>query len=194
MHDICKNQIPPPVPLRHASARSTTCGKPSCPACWPEGNSSRRTASRWLWVSRAPRYEKAFQQLHGEGLIELPPPAAMRTTMIALEQIDATDARAHVHLNAIFHRALVAAAGNTVLADLYASLSARQDLVAMVSVSIAPARLALINREHRALIQAIAAHDATGTQAILAAHLSPVGEIMAHLPAGATSRPWTRIA
>lgn len=178
-------------------------------------------------VSRTPVRE-AFQQLHGEGLIELlprrgarvrvvtaaelveiyqarlalesfaiaalcrhrlPPPAAMRTTMIALEHTGAAEARLHVRLNAAFHRALVNAAGNSVIAGLYASLGARQDLVAMTSVSIDPDRIALINHEHRALVEAIEAHDASRAIAVLQTHLSPVGEIMARLPAGSVSLP-----
>jgi DNA-binding GntR family transcriptional regulator len=110
------------------------------------------------------------------------PPALMRHTLAQMQTEPAEHAEAHVRLNGVFHNALVAAAGNGVIAELYASLSSRQARVAMTSLGLEPGRQQVILAEHEALVAAIAAHDAAAAIAVLTTHLRPIREIVSQLP------------
>lgn len=113
----------------------------------------------------------------------LPVPAAMTTLQAAMTELAESDLIGHVALNQQFHRALVGAAGNAVLIELYDGLRARQQHVAMTAVRSKPERRAIILAEHAALLDALAAHDAAEAIAILDRHLRPVNEILSRLSA-----------
>lgn len=81
-----------------------------------------------------------------------------------------------------FHRAIVNAAGNTVLAELYDTLRSRQQRVTVRALEARPERLTVINEEHRALVAALDAHDVKEASRLLEEHLRPVSEVMSVLP------------
>jgi DNA-binding GntR family transcriptional regulator len=110
------------------------------------------------------------------------PPPLMVETLAEMKLQASQSGFAHVQLNSIFHRALVAAAGNSVVTALYDSLNSRQERVAMTSVGIDPGRRRIILDEHIALVEALAAHDADAAVAVLTEHLRPIREIVARLP------------
>ncbi len=82
-----------------------------------------------------------------------------------------------------FHLAIVTAAGNSVLTELYGSLRSRQQRVAVRALEARPERLTVINAEHRALFAALDRCDEPEATAILHRHLRPVPEIVSALPA-----------
>jgi DNA-binding GntR family transcriptional regulator len=110
------------------------------------------------------------------------PPPLMVDTLAAMKLQAGESSLAHVRLNSVFHRALVAAAGNSVVTALYDSLSSRQERVAMTSTSIEPGRQRVILDEHIALVAALGAHDAEAAVAVLSEHLRPIREIVSRLP------------
>ncbi|MER6670066.1 GntR family transcriptional regulator [Amycolatopsis japonica] len=81
-----------------------------------------------------------------------------------------------------FHRAIVNAAGNTVLTELYDTLRSRQQRVTVRALEARPERLTVINEEHRALVAALSDHDAKEASRLLEEHLRPVSEVMSVLP------------
>ncbi|MFI9454161.1 GntR family transcriptional regulator [Amycolatopsis sp. NPDC052450] len=81
-----------------------------------------------------------------------------------------------------FHRAIVNAAGNTVLAELYDTLRSRQQRVTVRALEARPERLTVINEEHRALVAALDDHDVKEASRLLEEHLRPVSEVMSVLP------------
>ncbi|MBE1574528.1 GntR family transcriptional regulator [Amycolatopsis roodepoortensis] len=81
-----------------------------------------------------------------------------------------------------FHRAIVNAAGNTVLTELYDTLRSRQQRVTVRALEARPERLTVINEEHRALVAALNAHDVKEASRLLEEHLRPVSEVMSALP------------
>ncbi|WP_410646038.1 GntR family transcriptional regulator [Amycolatopsis sp. cmx-4-54] len=81
-----------------------------------------------------------------------------------------------------FHRAIVNAAGNTVLTELYDTLRSRQQRVTVRALEARPQRLTVINAEHRALVAALNDHDAKEASRLLEEHLRPVSEVMSVLP------------
>lgn len=81
-----------------------------------------------------------------------------------------------------FHRAIVNAAGNTVLTELYDTLRSRQQRVTVRALEARPERLTVINEEHRALVAALNDHDVEEASRLLEEHLRPVSEVMSALP------------
>jgi len=81
-------------------------------------------------------------------------------------------------LDRSFHRAMVDAAGNSVLTELYDTLRSRQQRVAVRALTARPERLTLINSEHRALVAALDEHDEAEATRILHQHLRPVSEAL----------------
>lgn len=81
-----------------------------------------------------------------------------------------------------FHRAMVQEAGNTVLLELYDTLRSRQQRVAVRALTARPERVETINKQHRAIVDAIANHDAVGSLQLLKLHLRPISEVIAALP------------
>jgi DNA-binding GntR family transcriptional regulator len=85
-------------------------------------------------------------------------------------------------LDRSFHRAMVDAAGNSVLTELYDTLRSRQQRVAVRALTARPERLTLIDSEHRALVAALDEHDEAEATRILHQHLRPVSEVISALP------------
>jgi DNA-binding GntR family transcriptional regulator len=106
-------------------------------------------------------------------------PAAMKDLA---DQIDragaASDWFERARLDREFHLALVAAADNSILTELYASLRSRQERVAVSALTIRPERIATIDAQHRALIEALNDNDPKTATTILAAHLQLVPEVI----------------
>ena len=112
----------------------------------------------------------------------IPVPEEMAVLLAEMRRLPATDLLGHVELNGAFHRALVSAAGNEVLTELYDSLRSRQQRVAMTSVATEPGRRQTILDEHGELLDALGSHDAEAAAAVLARHLRPVFEVVSRLP------------
>ena len=93
----------------------------------------------------------------------------------------------HVELDVAFHQAMVAASQNQVLLEIYDTLRARRQRVALTSISVEPKRLYPILEEHGALLRALDACDADAAAAILERHLQPVSEVLSRLPGYAPS-------
>jgi DNA-binding GntR family transcriptional regulator len=109
-------------------------------------------------------------------------PAQMAELLARMREANAgADLFAHVELNRLFHRAMVAALGNDVLTELYDSLSSRQQLVAMTALGTDPARLDIIMAEHADLIEALQARDEARAREVLDGHLQPVFTIVSRL-------------
>jgi DNA-binding GntR family transcriptional regulator len=87
-------------------------------------------------------------------------------------------------LDRAFHRAIVEAAGNTVLTELYDTLRSRQQRVAVRALEARPERLSVIDAEHRALVAALDRHDAAEALRVLNQHLRPVSEVVSALDRG----------
>jgi len=84
-------------------------------------------------------------------------------------------------LDRAFHRSIVDAHGNSVLTELYDALQSRQQRVAVRALQIRPQRVPEIDRQHRAIIDALAHNDVDGVAALLDEHLRPIPEITAAL-------------
>ncbi|SEO85324.1 GntR family transcriptional regulator [Amycolatopsis saalfeldensis] len=83
-----------------------------------------------------------------------------------------------------FHRAIVNAAGNSVLTELYDTLRSRQQRVAVRALEARPERLSIIDAEHRQLVAAIDAHEPAAALRLLNEHLRPVSEVVSALERG----------
>ncbi|MBU8815532.1 GntR family transcriptional regulator [Mycolicibacterium goodii] len=84
-------------------------------------------------------------------------------------------------LDRAFHRAIVDAHGNSVLTELYDALQSRQQRVAVRALQIRPQRVPEIDRQHRAIIAALAHNSVDEVAALLDEHLRPIPEITAAL-------------
>jgi DNA-binding GntR family transcriptional regulator len=84
-------------------------------------------------------------------------------------------------LDRAFHRSIVDAHGNSILTELYDALRSRQQRVAVRALQIRPQRVPEIDRQHRAIIGALANNDVDGVAALLDEHLRPIPEITAAL-------------
>lgn len=88
----------------------------------------------------------------------------------------------HVQLDWSFHRAMVAAPGNVVLAEAYDSLRSRRMRVATAAMALNPNRIDRIMTEHQELLTALLAHDETTAREVLEKHLQPVEDVVSRLP------------
>ncbi|TAJ28933.1 MAG: GntR family transcriptional regulator [Bosea sp. (in: a-proteobacteria)] len=113
---------------------------------------------------------------------EIPIPPQMATILHAIEALPQDDYFERIELNRRFHFVMVAAVGNVVLSELYQSLGARQQRVAMTAISTDPTRTARISREHQALLSALSLWDEAGALAILEQHLRPIVGVVSRLP------------
>jgi DNA-binding GntR family transcriptional regulator len=84
-------------------------------------------------------------------------------------------------LDRSFHRTIVDAHGNSVLTELYDALRSRQQRVAVRALQIRPQRVPEIDRQHRAVIDALADGDTDRVTVLLDEHLRPIPEITAAL-------------
>ncbi|WP_020672927.1 GntR family transcriptional regulator [Amycolatopsis nigrescens] len=82
-----------------------------------------------------------------------------------------------------FHRAMVAAAGNAVLLEVYDSLRSRQQRVAVSAMRAKPVRIPVINDQHSNLVELLRRNDFPGITAALAEHLRPIPDVLDQLPA-----------
>lgn len=71
-----------------------------------------------------------------------------------------------------FHRAIVAQAGNPVVADFYESLRERQVRMGLSALASSAERVQVVLTEHRAIVDGIRAHDPDLAAAALQAHLA----------------------
>lgn len=113
---------------------------------------------------------------------EIPLPADMQAILDELERMPQDDYFNRVELNRQFHFVMVAAVGNIVLSELYQSLGARQQRVAMTAIHTDPTRIARISKEHHALIAALTEWDEEKALAILEQHLRPIVGVVSRLP------------
>lgn len=107
-----------------------------------------------------------------------PVPANMSELCDVHESTSTEDLLACVEINRLFHQALVAAAGNTVLTQVFDSLQANLTRVAMLSLQLGIGKTRQIEQEHRALIVALQAFNETRATEILASHLKPMPRLM----------------
>ena len=111
-----------------------------------------------------------------------PVPPEMAALCDAHEALPAEEHLRHVEINRLFHRALVAGAGNTVLLQVFDGLQANLTRVAMLSLRQGVGRNEVIEHEHRALIAALEAHDEAHALSVLDRHLKLMPRLMAALP------------
>ena len=109
-------------------------------------------------------------------------PESMEAILDRMDEIADGDHFARVELNREFHFTMVRALGNEVLSELYQSLGARQQRVAMRALAADPARIERIRREHRDFLAALRAHDEARARAVLDEHLRPVTGVLSRLP------------
>jgi DNA-binding GntR family transcriptional regulator len=70
-----------------------------------------------------------------------------------------------------FHRLIVSAAGNRIVAAFYAGLRDRQAGIAVAALRAAPGRMAATNNEHAAIVGALHGADMHGLLALVRYHL-----------------------
>ncbi len=113
---------------------------------------------------------------------EIAVPAEMAAILAAIDRLPKDDYFERIELNRRFHFVMVAAVGNGVLSELYQSLGARQQRVAMTAISTDPSRTARISREHQELLTALTAWNEAEALAVLEQHLRPIMGVVSRLP------------
>ena len=159
----------------------------------------RLAAERWLEL--VPRRGARVRQVTAQELVDVYEARrvieghAMRLLCVARQDVpvlshtlldamcaDGADTiEQHVSLDQQFHRSLVATLGNAVLIEMYDSLRARQQQVALCAFAADPGRLQTILGEHRALLDALTRFDVAEAEAILSVHLQPLAGILSRL-------------
>ncbi|WP_017541799.1 GntR family transcriptional regulator [Nocardiopsis halophila] len=81
-------------------------------------------------------------------------------------------------LDQAFHASLVRHQGNAVLAEMYDAMRPRQVRLSVRTITEAPERLPVIEREHRELAAALAANDGERSVDLLKVHLREVPELV----------------
>jgi DNA-binding GntR family transcriptional regulator len=89
---------------------------------------------------------------------------------------DTADPRAFMAADRDFHAAIVAAAGNTVLAKLYASLRDRQMCMGVAALRISPERVRRALHEHAEMVDALTGDDEGRFRALVQAHVTGAGD------------------
>lgn len=108
-------------------------------------------------------------------------PFEMRRLVERMQSDEARDEFALTELDRQFHRAMVAASGNAVLTEMYDALRSRQQLVAVTTASVHPARLNATYEEHRDLLAVLESRDAGRAVQAFTYHLRPMPEVLAGL-------------
>jgi DNA-binding GntR family transcriptional regulator len=83
----------------------------------------------------------------------------------------AADAKSFLEADRAFHEAIVAAAGNEILTNLYLSLRDRQVRMGVGSVQVAPARMDRSIADHKALIEALRGTSSKKFRDLVAEHI-----------------------
>lgn len=108
-------------------------------------------------------------------------PAEMARLLERMRSSEAEDEFALTELDRQFHRAMVRASGNAVLAEMYDELRSRQQLVAVTTASVHPERLDASYEEHRELLEVLQSGDADRAVHLFVDHLRPMPEVLAGL-------------
>ncbi|QIZ37377.1 GntR family transcriptional regulator [Saccharopolyspora sp. ASAGF58] len=109
-------------------------------------------------------------------------PLEMHELLDLMEEAErALDWLQAVQLNWRFHRSMVSAHGNVVLTEMYDTLQARQQRVGLRALESSPARVPVIDGQHRGIVRALDDHDSDRLQRLLGEHLMPVPEVTAVL-------------
>lgn len=112
----------------------------------------------------------------------LPVPEAMEVILAEMDRLGSDDFYQHVELDRNFHAEMVSSLHNDVLMEVYESLGSRQQRVAMTALGAKPGRMEKIQNEHRALLDALHAHDEDAARSVLEHHLRPVVGVVSKLP------------
>ncbi|MBU2961339.1 GntR family transcriptional regulator [Citreicella sp. C3M06] len=86
-----------------------------------------------------------------------------------------------VEINRLFHQAIVAAAGNTVLVQVFDGLQAPLARVAMLSLQQGVGKTDIIEDEHRQMIAALSAHDEAAIVDLVKRHLDLMPRLVSAL-------------
>ncbi|MBN9887981.1 GntR family transcriptional regulator [Salipiger abyssi] len=111
-----------------------------------------------------------------------PLPAALTELCELHEATSAADLLACAEINRLFHQTLVAAAGNTVLVQVFDGLQAPLLRVAMLSLQQGVGKTDIIEAEHREMIDALTAHDEARALDVVLRHLNLMPRLTAALP------------
>ncbi|NIY98615.1 FCD domain-containing protein, partial [Salipiger sp. HF18] len=90
----------------------------------------------------------------------------------AHESTPAEDLLGCVEINRLFHQALVAAAGNTVLVQVFDGLQAPLSRAAMLSLRQGVGKTEIIEVEHREMVAALSVHDEERAVEVIRRHLA----------------------
>ncbi|WP_289149998.1 GntR family transcriptional regulator [uncultured Salipiger sp.] len=88
------------------------------------------------------------------------------------EATPAEDLLGCVEINRLFHQALVAAAGNTVLVQVFDGLQAPLSRAAMLSLRQGLGKTEIIEVEHREMVAALSVHDEARAVEVIRRHLA----------------------
>lgn len=99
------------------------------------------------------------------------------------EATPATDLIGCVEINRLFHQALVAAAGNTVLVMVFDGLQAPLSRAAMLSLQRGIGKTETIEEEHREMIDALGAHDEDRALDVIRRHIGLMPRLIPIAPA-----------
>lgn len=110
-----------------------------------------------------------------------PVPAVLHEICAEHDEIQEGDYLAFVELNHRFHEAVIAAAGNRVLAQVFENLRANLTRVAMLSFQLGLQRTTE-GGQHRALVEALEAHDEAAAVKLVDLHLRRMPRLVAALP------------
>lgn len=86
-----------------------------------------------------------------------------------------------VEINRLFHQALVAAAGNAVLVQVFDGLQAALSRVAMLSLQQGVGKTAIIESEHREMIDTLRRHDEESAVNVIRRHLNLMPRLISSL-------------
>jgi DNA-binding GntR family transcriptional regulator len=101
----------------------------------------------------------------------IPIAAQLRELLAEQRTLLKDDATRFIDADRSFHMALVTAAGNRVLSEVYGSLRDRQQRTGLAAVAARPGRASRVLRDHRAILTAVAAYDAAAAEEAIRAHL-----------------------